>query len=158
VLVIINVFVVNDLESAAVVTMMVVLSVSMSFLQEYRSDKAAEKLRAMVSTTATVLRQSLSDEAQLEGSPRDARKSKRIELPIADVVPGDIIWLSAGDIIPADVRILSARDLFINQSALTGEALPVEKFPIVADKSADTISLSNICFMGSHVTSGTAKA
>ncbi|HUY69293.1 MAG TPA: magnesium-translocating P-type ATPase [Alphaproteobacteria bacterium] len=159
VLVILNIFVLYDFESAGVVGMMVVLSVTLSYVQEYRSDRAAEKLRAMVSTTATVMRRTLEDEAQLEGSPRDARKSQRVEVPIEEVVPGDIIWLSAGDIIPADIRILAARDLFINQAALTGESLPLEKFPALGDgKSASALDLADICFMGSHVTSGTARA
>jgi Mg2+-importing ATPase len=159
VLVVLNIFVLDDLESATVVGAMVVLSVTLSFVQERRSDKAAEKLRAMVSTTATVMRRTLEDEAQLDDQPRDARKSRRTEVPIDEVVPGDIIWLSAGDIIPADVRILAARDLFINQSALTGEAMPVEKFPILDEaKSSSALDFSDICFMGSHVTSGTARA
>jgi len=158
VLVILNLFIVKDFESATVVGLMVVLSVTLSFVQEYRSDKAAEKLRAMVSTTATVMRRPLADEAQLDNSPSDARKSKRLEVPIDAVVPGDIIWLSAGDMIPADVRILAARDLFINQSALTGEAMPVEKFPLQVEKPGAPLELGNIAFMGSHVTSGTAKA
>ena len=77
-----------------------------------------------------------------------------------EIVPGDVILLSAGDLIPADVRILTARDLFINQSALTGESLPTEKFPTLNDAVAtsDPLTLGNLCFMGSHVTSGTARA
>src|SRR5262249_10548406 len=83
----------------------------------------------------------------------------RQEIPVEDLVPGDVIWLSAGDIIPADVRILSARDLFINQSILTGESLPIEKFPTLTDaKVKNFLEFSNVAFMGSHVTSGTAKA
>ncbi|MGE3622826.1 MAG: magnesium-translocating P-type ATPase [Bdellovibrionales bacterium] len=158
VLVFINLFLVGDIESASVVGVMVVLSVSLSFFQEMRSDRAAEKLRDMVSTTATVMRRALQDEAQLDDQPSDARRSKRLEVPIEELVPGDIIWLSAGDLIPADLRILSARDLFVNQSALTGEALPVEKFPMAAASPAQPVELGNICLMGGHVTSGTAKA
>ena len=158
VLVFLNVFVVDDYESATVVALMVILSVTLSFFQEYRSDRAAEKLRAMVSTTATVMRRALADEAQLDNSPSEARKSVRLEVPIDEVVPGDIIWLSAGDMVPADIRILSARDLFLNQSALTGESMPVEKFPMPANQSGSVLELNNMCFMGSHVTSGTAKA
>ncbi|WP_431217598.1 hypothetical protein ACQ86N_25825 [Puia sp. P3] len=82
------------------------------YFQETRADHAAEKLRAMVSTHATVLR---------DGQPA--------ELPLQLIVPGDMVILSAGDMIPADIRLLSAKDLFVNQSALTGEALPVEKKP-----------------------------
>ena len=157
-LVILNVFVVDDDESAIVVGLMVVLSVGLSFLQEYRSDRAAEKLRAMVSTTATVMRRPLFDEAQLDDQPSDARRPIRQEIPIDELVPGDIVWLSAGDMIPADLRILSARDLFINQSSLTGESLPVEKFPAPATSGGQPLEFANIALMGSHVTSGTAKA
>ncbi len=160
VLVLINFFVLDDMESGTIVGMMVVLSVSLSFIQEYKSNNAAEKLRAMVSTTATVMRQIQSEAGQLEGSEsKESRKSARLEIPISELVPGDVIWLSAGDIIPADIRLLSARDLFINQAALTGESLPSEKFPILAnDTTTNMLDLNNICFMGSHVTSGTAKA
>ncbi|MFK5098423.1 hypothetical protein, partial [Klebsiella pneumoniae] len=84
--------------------------------------------RAMVSTTASVLRAAPPREEMPELTGKDLRKSIRKEIPVDELVPGDVVWLSAGDIIPADVRILSARDLFINQSALTGESLPVEKF------------------------------
>jgi P-type Mg2+ transporter len=82
-----------------------------------------------------------------------------MEIPVSDLVPGEVIWLSAGDIVPADVRILSARDLFINQSALTGESLPVEKFPTLAEPAPKSfLEFGDIAFMGSHVVSGTAKA
>ena len=131
----------GDLESGGIVSAMVILSVTLCYIQEYRSNNAAEKLRAMVSNTASVLRASV-----------------RREIPVEDVVVGDIVWLSAGDILPADVRILSARDLFVNQSALTGEALPIEKFPhLTHADAASTIDFSNIALMGSHVTSGTAQ-
>jgi len=157
-LVLLNFFILDDIDSGSVVLVMVVLSVSLSFLQEFRSDRAAEKLRAMVGTTASVLRQKAGEEVHPEGSPQELRRSDRIEVPISELVPGDIIWLSAGDMIPADVRILSARDLFINQSALTGESMPVEKFPQLVNPAAQGLELSTICFMGSHVTSGTARA
>jgi len=154
-----NFFLLDDLESGGIVMAMVILSVSLCFIQEHRSDNAAEKLRAMVSTTASVLR--LPDPDSEAPIPQSAfgRKSLRLEIPMDALVPGDVIWLSAGDIIPADVRILSARDLFINQSALTGESLPIEKFPTLADAAPKAfLELGNIAFMGSHVTSGTAKA
>ncbi|MDR3423628.1 MAG: magnesium-translocating P-type ATPase [Alphaproteobacteria bacterium] len=179
VLAIINFVFLGDFESGGVVSLMVIISVTLSFVQENRSNNAAEKLRAMVSTTASVLRQETPTEeakdepAVAEPPPtgRDLRKSLRLELPIVDLVPGDIVWLSAGDIIPADVRILSARDLFLNQSALTGESMPIEKFPTEAplpplggrgnpacSEVTNFLELTNIAFMGSHVTSGTAKA
>ncbi len=155
VLAIINFVFLGDVESGSLVSIMVFLSVTLSFVQERRSGNAAAKLRAMVSTTASVFRLSEENAA----SPTEARHAARMELPIDSLVPGDILWLSAGDIIPADLRILSARDLFINQSALTGESLPVEKFPLPdMREKANLLDLSNLAFMGSHVTSGTAKA
>jgi len=154
-----NFFFLDDFESGAIVSAMVVLSVSLCFIQEYRSDNAAEKLRAMVSTKASVLRGIPPGESPPENIGKEMRRSIRREIPIDELVPGDIIWLSAGDIIPADVRILSARDLFINQAALTGESLPIEKFPTLVEPAPKNfLELGNIAYMGSHVTSGTARA
>jgi Mg2+-importing ATPase len=159
VLAVLNFFFLDDLESGTVVTTMVVLSVSLSFFQERRSNNAAEKLRDMVSTTASVMRRMQAEIGQVDNPAVNTRKSMRLEIPVDELVPGDVIWLSAGDMIPADVRILSARDLFINQSALTGESMPVEKFPALIDAAAKNfLDFSNIAFMGSHVVSGTAKA
>jgi len=162
-LAVINFAFLHDWESGGIISAMVSLSVILSFVQENRSNTAAEKLRAMVSTTASVLRQLPPEEeeasSELMASSVDTRKSTRMELPIVELVPGDIIWLSAGDIIPADVRILSARDLFLNQAPLTGESMPIEKFPTLSGPTTrNFLELSNVAFMGSHVTSGTAKA
>ncbi len=159
VLAVVNFLFLDDYESGSIVSLMVILSVTLCFVQENRSNDAAAKLRAMVSTTASVLRRPQADEEQQEAQGKDLRKSARLELPIEDLVPGDILWLSAGDIIPSDVRILSARDLFINQSALTGESMPVEKFPaLLAGENKNFLDFANLAFMGSHVTSGTAQA
>lgn len=163
VLAVLNFVFLDDFESGSVVSLMVILSVGLCFVQEKRSNNAAEKLRAMVSTTASVLRRpSENGDEQTENNEqaRNMRKSARLELPIEDLVPGDVIWLSAGDITPADVRLLSARDLFLNQSALTGESMPVEKFPTLVEggENKSFLELPNIAFMGSHVTSGTAQA
>ncbi|PLP57895.1 magnesium-translocating P-type ATPase [Mesorhizobium loti] len=147
-----------DPTKVAIILLMVVTSAVMRFVQEYRSGKAAEALKAMVRTTATVLRQV---------GPNT--KPELIEVPMAQVVAGDIIRLSAGDMVPADIRLIESRDLFISQAALTGEALPVEKYDTlgaVAQKSAgavahdqmDLLDLPNICFMGTNVVSGTATA
>lgn len=147
-----------DPTKVAIILFMVVTSAVMRFVQEYRSGKAAEALKAMVRTTATVLRQV---------SPNT--KPDLIEVPMAQLVAGDIIRLSAGDMVPADIRLIESRDLFISQAALTGEALPVEKYDTlgaVAQKSAgavahdqmDLLDLPNICFMGTNVVSGTATA
>ncbi|HVN54445.1 MAG TPA: magnesium-translocating P-type ATPase [Anaerolineaceae bacterium] len=132
----------GDLRSASVILAMVVLSVTLRFVQEYRADSAAEKLKAMVSTTATVLR---------DGVKR--------EIPLKEIVPGDIVVLSAGDMVPADARVLVAKDLFVIQSALTGESLPVEKHEASAPADIkDVLDLPNICFLGSSVESGTGTA
>ena len=129
-------------KSAAVIAVMVVLSTLLSFIQEFRSGKAAERLKAMVHTTATVLRKD---------------NGKPTEVPLTRVVPGDIVHLSAGDIVPADARVVAARDLFVNQSALTGEASPVEKFgDAVANGTQSALELANAVFMGTNVVSGSA--
>ena len=132
----------GDLRATVVILVMVLLGVVLRFYQEMRADNAAEKLKAMVSTTATVV-----------------RNGKDIEIPLRNLVPGDIIHLAAGDMVPGDVRVLSAKDLFLNQAALTGESLPVEK--TAAPASADIqnpLDLPNICFLGSNVESGSATA
>ncbi len=140
----------GEVRGAIVITVMVMLSVVLSFLQEYRSSRAAEQLRAMVRTTATVLRRRDGD-ANVAGWPLAAEP---VEVPISQLVPGDVVRLSAGDMVPADLRLLAAKDLFINQASLTGESLPVEKYAHAAS-SAAVLDLHNICFMGSNVVSGT---
>ena len=131
-----------DYRSAAVVGGMLVLSVALSYVQEKRSAKAVEKLRAMVQSSVVVLR-------------GGAEK----EIPMSEVVPGDIVVLHAGSLIPADLRLLSTKDFFVSQSALTGESMPVEK---TADACAlpgkGVMELANACFQGSNVLSGTARA
>ena len=135
-------YVLGDRRAALVIAVMVVLSVSLGFLQEHRSNKAADQLRRMVRTRATVRRRG-------PGMPEHA------DVPIEQIVPGDIVLLSAGDMIPADMRLIAARDLFVNQSALTGEAMPLEKGAHAHAGAAETpFDLPNICFMGSAVVSG----
>jgi Mg2+-importing ATPase len=132
----------GDQRATVVIFVMVILGVVLRFFQEMRADHAAEKLQAMVSNTATLV-----------------RGGKEEEVPLKMLVPGDIIRLGAGDMVPADVRVLAAKDLFLNQSALTGEALPVERK--AAPASADIqnpLELPNICFLGSNVESGSATA
>lgn len=155
-------FLTDDMKGTVVVTVMVVLSATIRFLQEFRSQQAAEKLKAMVRTTATVLR--TKEFTNNIDKNVDINNNQLLELPIEDLVPGDIITLSAGDIVPADVRILSAKDLFVNQSALTGEALPVEKHENFHNSSTNTkrndepLEMDNLCFMGTNIVSGTATA
>ncbi|MDE2196151.1 MAG: magnesium-translocating P-type ATPase, partial [Gammaproteobacteria bacterium] len=154
----------GDMDGATIIAMMVVLSVALSWIQEARSNKAAEKLRAMVTTTATALRrEEVEDtqpaEADGTGEPRVSYRPVRKQVPIEQLVPGDLVQLSAGDMIPADVRLLSAKDLFINQSALTGESMPVEKFAAAAvETGSNPLEINNLCFMGTNVISGTAIA
>ena len=135
-------FATGDARAGTVMAAMVVLSVGLRFVQEARADTAAAKLKAMNHVTATVLR---------DGAPK--------EMPLRDLVPGDVIKLSAGDMIPGDVRVLSAKDLFIVQGSLTGESFPVEKFH---DAETTMVSspteLKNTCLMGTSVESGTATA
>jgi len=135
-------FLTGDLRATAVIFVMVVLGVVLRFFQEMRADNAAEKLKAMVSNTATLV-----------------RDGKEAEVPLKMLVPGDIIRLAAGDMVPADVRVLSTKDLFLNQAALTGESLPVErKAGAIAADVQNPLELPNICFLGSNVESGSATA
>jgi Mg2+-importing ATPase len=130
-----------------VLSTMVLLSTLLRFWQEFRSNKAAEELKAMVSSTTAVLR---------------AGMQRPQEIPISTLVPGDIVYLSAGDMIPADVRLLTAKDLFVSQAMLTGESIPVEKYPLPLAKpdkssgSRNPLEQETACFMGTNVVSGTA--
>ncbi|AGK49595.1 magnesium-translocating P-type ATPase [Burkholderia thailandensis MSMB121] len=161
----------RDYVKITILLSMVTISVLLRFVQEFRSLRAAEKLKAMVRTSATVHRRTDGASAPI-----------RHDVPMRDVAVGDIVHLSAGDMIPADVRLISSRDLFISQAVLTGEALPVEKYDTlgaVAQKFADEanrhgggdagridrpgqggslLDLANVCFMGTNVVSGTATA
>ncbi len=138
----------EDMKATLVIGSMVVISTLMRFVQEARSNKAADALKAMVSNTATVLRRDA-----LSGS------SSSVERAINQLVPGDLVKLSAGDMIPADLRILSAKDLFISQAALTGESLPVEKqAQSRMPEDCDPLEQDTLCFMGTNVISGTAIA
>ena len=130
----------GDPGGATVMLIMVILGVALRFIQELRAGNAAAKLKAMISVTATVVR---------DGQPR--------ELPLGHLVPGDVVQLAAGDMIPADLRIVSCKDLFVTQSSLTGESLPVEKFDAKEDGSSKpALELKNTCFLGTSVASGAA--
>jgi len=147
----------TDLTGVIIIMTMVTLSGLLRFWQEFRTNKAAQALKSMVRTTATVLRRTAP-----HGVPQKA------EVDIRTLVPGDIIWLSAGDLVPADVRLLDSRDLFISQAILTGESLPVEKYDVTGhvaskgahgqDAGASLLELGSICLMGTNVSSGSAKA
>ena len=132
----------GDVAGGTVMVLMVVLGVGLRFVQETRADTAAAKLKAMISVTATVTR---------DGQPK--------EIPLKELVPGDVIKLAAGDMIPADVRLVSCKDLFIVQASLTGESLPVEKLDAPEKENGrQPLELRNLCFLGTSVESGTARA
>lgn len=154
----------GDMRGTIVVSTMVILSVIMRFTQEYRSSLASESLKAMVSTKATVKR---TWKEEINGEEKII--TQKCEVPFEELVPGDIIYLSAGDMIPADVRLIRSKDLFISQSALTGESIPVEKYDTLAgvmeksslpstQKNNSLMESKNLCFMGTSVVSGTGKA
>ncbi len=132
-----------DCLTVVIIMCMVLISGTLRFVQESRSGNATAKLLAMITTTCTVTR----------------RGQEMVDIPIEDVVVGDIIHLSAGVMLPADCRILECNDLFINQSSLTGESDPQEKEPFVAKEHHDAPSeYLNLAFMGSNVVSGSGTA
>ena len=128
--------------TVVIILTMVLISGTLRFVQESRSGNAAEKLLAMITTTCTVTR----------------REQEKAEIPMDDLVVGDIVHLSAGDMIPADVRILDAKDLFVSQASLTGESEPIEKTPNVSAERESVTDYTNVAFMGSNVVSGSATA
>jgi P-type Mg2+ transporter len=139
----------RSFKTIIVLTAMVLLSTLLRFWQEFRSNKAAEDLKAMVRSTTAVVRQGMQ---------------RPQELPISALVPGDIVYLSAGDMVPADVRLLTAKDLFVSQAMLTGESVPLEKYPILPQTAKPTsphrsaLELETACLMGTNVVSGAATA
>ena len=132
----------KDYLTVSILSVIVIISTLISFVQEERSNTASEKLLHMVSNTTAAL-----------------RDGQFIEISIDELVLGDIVRLSAGDIIPADVRVMSAKDLFISQATLTGESQPIEKFVRFDEDLAGTESdYSNLCLMGTNVVSGSSRA
>ena len=155
----------HDAKATVVIGAMVLLSTGLRFVQERRSHRAAERLKALVSNTATVIRRGGAAAAAVEVAQKPVARPARderpneIEVPITKLVPGELIKLSAGDMIPADCRVLAAKDLFVSQAAMTGESLPVEKFPDRRDAANDNpLELTNLLFMGTNVVSGSATA
>ena len=131
-----------DYITIGIILFMILISSAISFVQSQRSNAAAKKLFSMVTNTANIIRDDVAK-----------------EIPIEDIVPGDILKLSAGDMIPGDVRFLTTKDMFIAQAALTGESNPVEKFSAQKNsKNDDLTDLKNLGFVGTNVVSGTGKA
>lgn len=140
----------QDWTSIIVVSTMIILSTILRFVQEWKANRSSEALQKMVTNTCYVMRLGTSTRG---GSPGD-------EISNEELVPGDLIMLSAGDMIPADIRIIESKDLFVSQSSLTGESDSIEKFPNLSEARNHTgsiVDLDNICFMGSNVVSGSAK-
>ncbi len=133
----------QDLAAVIIIGTLVLISVLLTFIQEYQANRAADQLLSMIQNTTMVER----------------HDQGRIELVTTFLVPGDIVYLSAGDIVPADVRILSANNLSINEAALTGESMPVEKHAEtqIGSKTPNALDLKNIGYMGTNVVSGTAQ-
>ncbi len=136
----------GDATAGTTIIFLVIASSFIKFIQESKSNKASERLKSMIRTTATTL-----------------RDGRRKEIDISELVRGDIVFLSAGDIVPADLRIIESKDLFISQSSLTGESEPIEKFSRLSQKTLDDmpkspIDLEDLCFMGTNIVSGTATA
>ncbi|WP_461615590.1 magnesium-translocating P-type ATPase [Clostridium sp. Marseille-QA1073] len=127
-----------------IISIMVIISGLLKFSEEFKSSKAAEKLKALVKTTTLVHRQDMGKK----------------EIDMVEIVPGDIVYLAAGDMIPADIRIISSKDLFVSQSSLTGESEPVEKYPNLKekDKNLGVTELDNICLLGTNIISGSTTA
>src|SRR6266478_6127225 len=155
-------FYTEDVRATIVIGAMVLLSTLVRFFQETRSNRAADRLKEMVSTTATVLRRDPAEIAAEEArryfqAVLRPKPPRRVEIRLKRLVPGDVVLLSAGDMIPADIRLLSAKDLFVSQSAMTGESLPVEKFSEHRGPPTNNpLELDNIAFMGTNVVSGSA--
>ena len=153
----------GDAKATVVIGSMVALATLLRFWQEGRANQAAAGLQAMVSNTASVLRRASPATA---GGGADGLQPSRLsalqalqELPVRELVPGDVIQLAAGDMVPADCRLLTAKDLFLAQSAMTGESMPVEKFAqLQGEELHNPIELSNLVFMGTNVVSGAGLA
>lgn len=130
----------GDTVSFFIIGTIVIISVSLDFVQEYRAGQAADRLRQSVAVRGQVLR---------DGKP--------LEIPLAELVPGDVALLTAGDLIPCDGRVLEAKDFFVNQALLTGEPYPVEKTPGELPEETEILSASNTVLLGTSVISGTAR-
>ncbi len=137
-------FVTGDARAGLMMLSMIVLSVGLKLVQEVKAGSTAAKLKAMISVTATVFR---------DGAPQ--------EVAIAQLVPGDVVQLTAGDMVPGDVRIVQAKDLFVSQGSLTGESFPVEKYEVEKNTAAAVtapLTLTSVAFLGTSIESGSARA
>jgi Mg2+-importing ATPase len=150
----------DDLAAAVVMAVMILTATLLRFWQEFRSLVRAESLRRMVRNRCSVWRTGPQSDDKRPADPLDPNF---FEVLIEELVPGDLVRLSAGDMVPADVRLIESRDLFVSQSALTGEAMPVEKSAQAQDQrdpanSDAPFDAPDLCYMGSSIVSGTAVA
>jgi P-type Mg2+ transporter len=142
----------SDFTAVIIIVSMITLSGFLRFIQELRSNNAAKNLTEMVKTTVSVAR-------KFKDKELNNTYSEKNEIPVDEIVVGDVVHLAAGDMVPADVRIIQAKDLFVSQAALTGESEPVEKFSTpVTDAGSNPLELNNLAFMGTNVISGSAIA
>jgi len=142
----------SDFTAVIIIMSMITLSGFLRFIQELRSNNAAKNLTEMVKTTVSAAR-------KFKNKETDFVYSEKREIPVDEIVVGDVVHLAAGDMVPADVRIIQAKDLFVSQAALTGESEPVEKFSTpVTDVGNNPLELNNLAFMGTNVISGSAIA
>ncbi|MEB3324092.1 MAG: magnesium-translocating P-type ATPase, partial [Cyanobacteriota bacterium] len=156
----------GDTKAGLIILTMILFSVALRFSQEVRSLKAAEALRRLVHTTATVKRhdahQDISPALAADLGLELGEEAPGIqEVPLEQIVPGDVVLLAAGDMVPADVRLLQSKDLFVSQGALSGESLPVEKHATLSAKQeavSEPLELETLCFLGTTVVSGSATA
>jgi Mg2+-importing ATPase len=141
-----------DPTAVIIIVTMVMVSGMLRFIQELRSGNAAKTLSEMVETTVCAAR-------RFKDKETGENYSEKKEIPMDEIVVGDVIHLAAGDMVPADVRIISAKDLFVSQAALTGESEPVEKFAqVMKGISLNPLELNNLAFMGTNIISGSATA
>jgi len=153
----------RDWTKIIILGVMVSVSSILRFWQEFKSQKIADKLKELIKNTALVKRQNWGDQGELQNGRRT--NGEKREIPINELVPGDIVYLSAGDMIPADMRLISSIDLFVTQSALTGESAPIEKFAVPPTdvekigfeqdkKDSNPLDYNTLVFMGTTVVSG----
>lgn len=150
----------NYLIAGNIIIIMIIISSLINYFQEYNSFKANNSLKKMVRITCSCFRADDDDEeSKTWNLDLNFVKQNVKEIEIGELVPGDIIYLSAGDMIPADIRLLKTNNFFIDQSTLTGESEAVEKFSVITKKTTKNIfEFSNICFFGTNVVSGSAVA
>lgn len=152
-----------NLVGAVIVLAMVLLSGTITFLQAFRGYYVTKNLKSIIKNRTNIIRHQDGDHNITNYQFIDQKNNLKLiklgqELDVTQLVPGDLIYLSSGDMLPADVRVIQSNDLFINQSSLTGESLPIEKHAHNEEKSGNILELDNICYTGTSVVSGSALA